>query len=84
MQAPAQDQERSEQAQQASSSTLLAAVRAQSEHLVADGEPGFVPALITDSRPQGEQGMDMSARPVHAGPFEPGLHDELIGALHTA
>ena len=46
--------------------------------------PHLVPPIIADRIPQRQHRIDVRFRPVHARPFHPLLHHQLIGALHAA
>src|SRR5947209_9283340 len=45
---------------------------------------GFLPALIADTGTQSQHRIDISAFPMHAWPFEPGLDDAGVGTLDAA
>ena len=44
----------------------------------------FVPAIIADSRTQGQHGVDVAGGPMHAGPFEASLHHHFVATFHDA
>lgn len=48
-----------------------------------EGRPSLLPALITLECPQRQHWIDVGARPVHPTPLQPGLDQQLVGALHT-
>jgi hypothetical protein len=45
--------------------------------------PRLIPALIEQREPESQHGIDVFGFPMHAWPFEPCLHDELVATLHT-
>jgi len=44
--------------------------------------PDFGPAVIADGVTQGQHGVNMLKRPVHARTLEAVFHHQLVGALH--
>ena len=45
--------------------------------------PGLCPAIIEQRQTQGQHGIDMLGSPMHARPFETGLHHELVATFPT-
>ena len=45
--------------------------------------PGLRPTTIEQRQAQGEHGINMLGSPMHAWPFETGLHHQFMAALYT-